>query len=201
MSVYKNKYRIESIRLKEWDYSNPWYYYVTINTKKHIHFFGKVANNKMVLNELGKIVNNEWMRTKELRKNVELDYYVIMPNHLHGIIIIDHNVKTTGSVVSKTVDDGKIKMNDVISQNKNESMHRIASTTLKSNSLGSIVGQFKSVCTKQLHSLRDNNFAWQPGFYDRIIRNDKELYKIRLYIQQNPLSWDLEKDLPENLDI
>ena len=78
-------------------------------------------------------------------------------------------------------------------------MHRIVSTTLKPNSLGSIVGQIKSVCTKQIHSMGYRKFAWQPGYYDRIIRDEKELYNIRKYIEQNPLKWYCEKDNSENI--
>lgn len=89
MTKFKNTFRIESARLREWDYSNPWYYYVTVNTKNHIHHFGKVENEKMILNDLGLIVELEWLKTKLLRTNVELDYFVVMPNHLHGVIIIN----------------------------------------------------------------------------------------------------------------
>ena len=89
MSKFKKIFRIESARLKEWDYSNPWYYYVTINTKNHIHHFGKVENGHIALNELGMAVGAEWLKTKSLRTNVELDYFVVMPNHLHGIIILN----------------------------------------------------------------------------------------------------------------
>lgn len=80
-------------------------------------------------------------------------------------------------------------------------MQRIVSTTLQANSLGSIIGQFKSICTKRIHTNDYENFAWQSGFYDRIIRNEKELYNIRKYIEENPLRWEIEKNTPENLTI
>lgn len=89
MTLYKNKYRVESARLHEWDYSTPWWYYVTICTKDMKHWFGKVHGGKMILNSIGKIIHEEWKRTEEVRQNVELDYYQIMPNHFHGIIIIN----------------------------------------------------------------------------------------------------------------
>jgi putative transposase len=184
MSLFQNKYRIEPARLKSWDYSKSWYYYVTINTKNHIRYFGKVINNKMVLNEIGKIVDKEWLKSGELRNNIELDYYVVMPNHLHGIIIIDSGVRK----------------DDPLDRLK-ETLQRSVSTTLLPNSLGSVIGQFKSMCTKQIHEKGYNNFAWQARFYDRIIRNEKELYKIRNYIQQNLLRWELNGGSSENLDI
>ena len=173
MSNNIKKYRIESARLKNWDYSTAWWYYVTINTKNHIEWFGIVENKKMYLNDIGKIVENEWLKTEMIRKNIELDYYIVMPNHLHGIIIINESVETT---------------------------RRAVSTTLQPNSLGSIIGQFKSICTKHIRRF-EPDFKWQSRFYDRIIRNDNELYKIRNYIEQNPLRWELDKNLPDNLEL
>jgi putative transposase len=89
MSKFKNTFRIESSRLKNWDYSNPWWYYITICAKGHKSCFGNIIDSKMILNELGIIANEEWKKTELLRAGVELDYYIIMPNHLHGIIIIN----------------------------------------------------------------------------------------------------------------
>lgn len=89
MTKFKNTFRIESARFKDWDYSTLWWYYVTINTKNHVHHFGRIVNEEMVLNELGLIAENEWLKTKSIRTNVDLDYYVIMPNHIHGIVIIN----------------------------------------------------------------------------------------------------------------
>lgn len=182
MTLYKNTFRIETARLKDWDYSNPWWYYVTINTNEHIDWFGTISKGEMQLNEIGKIIEEEWLRTKIVRKNIDLDYHVVMPNHIHGIIIINPNVETTGPVVSN-----KIIYNT-------ETTHRVVSTSLKPNSLGSVIGQFKSVSSKRIHSHGKNNFEWQSRFYDRIIRNEKELLKIRKYILDNPLKWEIEKD-------
>jgi hypothetical protein len=86
--LYRSKYRIESTRLKNWDYSTPWWYYVTICTQNFILWFGELKNDKMILNDIGKIVEEEWLKTKKIRKKVDLGYYVIMPNHFHGIVIV-----------------------------------------------------------------------------------------------------------------
>jgi putative transposase len=183
MGLFQNKYRIESARLKEWNYSNPWYYYVTVNTKNHIHFFGKVTNGKMILNELGKIVDEEWRRTKEIRMNIDLDYYIIMPNHIHGIIIINgvetHRVR---------LEENNLGING-----------DACDASLPKNCLSDIIRGFKSAATKQIIKNGCPDFAWQPRFYDRIIRNEKELFNIRKYIEENPLRWELEKDPPENI--
>ena len=128
------------------------------------------------MNNLGNIVEEEWLKTKEIRDIVELDYYVIMPNHLHGILIVK-DVETSRRDVSRVIETGQ----------------RPVSTQLKPNSLGSIIGQFKSVCTKRIHKIGLDQFNWQPRFYDHIIRNENDLRRIRTYIKNNPLQWELDE--------
>ena len=167
----KNKFRVESASLPEYDYSTGGWYFVTINTQNHTNFFGEIHKNKMILNEVGNIVESEWLTTPNIRKNVSLDYYVVMPNHIHGIIIIEGGKDPN---IEKPVKS--------LSQN-----------------LSSIVNGFKSAATSKIHKCEFTDFAWQTRFYDRIIRNEKELYFIRRYIEQNPLRWDLDDDIPENI--
>lgn len=88
MTLFNNKYRVESTRLKGWDYTSSGLYFITINTYKMKIFFGNVLNGEMILNEAGKIVDEEWKKTCELRNNVILDEYQVMPNHFHGIIAL-----------------------------------------------------------------------------------------------------------------
>ncbi|MBI9070620.1 MAG: transposase [Melioribacteraceae bacterium] len=88
--IYK-KFINKSIRLKSWDYSTPWWYFITICTCDRINYFGKIDNGKVILSEIGAIVNEEWINTELLRDYVELDEFVIMPNHFHGVIIINEN--------------------------------------------------------------------------------------------------------------
>lgn len=138
--------------------------------------FGEVRDGKMILNDLGIIVNEEWNKTREIRKNVDLDYYVIMPNHFHGILIIKY-IETTRWDVSRERKTGQ----------------RPVSTMFKPNSLGSIIGQFKSICTKRIGKFGFDNFKWQPRFYDHIIRDERNLHRIRMYIQNNPLKWEIDE--------
>lgn len=128
---------------------------------------GNVVDGKAILFSAGEIIYEEWKRTELLRCNVLLDEFVIMPNHFHGIIVITDKIE-------------------------NETSQRLVST-LKPNSLGSIIGQFKSVSTKRIHAEVNKNFSWQPRFYEHIIRNEKELYNIRNYIYLNPVKWELDK--------
>lgn len=174
------KYKIESARLKEWDYSKPWWYCITINTKDHKHYFGRIESDKMMLNDLGKIAETCWENIINHYPMVELDYYVIMPNHLHGIIILNSTVETGHA---PSLQQNNVKQND---------------SSANIPSLSNIIGSFKSAVTKQIHETGYPNFKWQRSFYDRIIRNETELFKIRKYIEQNPLKWDLENEL-ENL--
>jgi len=167
--LYKSKYRIESTRLNDWDYSTPWWYYITICTKNFKCWFGLIKSGKMILNQFGKTVEDEWLKTKSIRKNVDLDYYVIMPNHFHGIIIVEG------------VEYVKVET------------HRDASLRKVTNNLSNIIRGFKGSVTKQIHMLDYNSFQWQPRFYDHIIRNENDLPRIRTYIQNNPLKWELDE--------
>jgi len=91
--LYKNKYRIESARLKGWDYSSNGYYFITVCTKNRDCLFGNIVNGEMILSDIGKIVKTEWIKSFEIRAELFCDEYCIIPNHIHGIIIIDHPIK------------------------------------------------------------------------------------------------------------
>jgi putative transposase len=92
--LYKNKYRVESARLKNWDYSSPGGYFITICTKNRELYLGKIVNDEMVLSEMGQIVNNHWREIPIHFPHAQLDEFVVMPNHFHGIIKIENNVET-----------------------------------------------------------------------------------------------------------
>jgi putative transposase len=179
------KHQRKSIRLSEYDYSFPNWYYITICTYERRNLFGKINNDKLILNKLGKVVEEEWIKTKEIRKYVDLDYFVIMPNHLHGIIIIEQSIEDVGATRR-------------VAQNKEDrAIQRIAPTkkTLISNSLGSIIGQFKSKVTKRLREISGNSDLkiWQRNYYEHIIRNEIDLQNIRKYITLNPLKWEIDE--------
>ena len=90
MALYKGKYRIESTRLKNWDYSRNGNYFITICTLNREHFFGEVINGRMVLSEVGRFAEMFWSEIPEHFPYSSLDAFVIMPNHIHGIVVIDH---------------------------------------------------------------------------------------------------------------
>ncbi|OFY61219.1 MAG: hypothetical protein A2V50_01945 [Bacteroidetes bacterium RBG_19FT_COMBO_42_10] len=170
----------KTIRLQEYDYTFPGWYYITICTDERKNLFGIITNGKMIHNRAGNILEEEWIRTKEIRKNIDLDYYVIMPNHLHGIIIINSRGESNSP------------------QDKTGRM-QYAPTNVKfkspSQSLGAIVRGFKSAVTKRLREISGNPELkiWQRNYYEHIIRNDLDLHNIRQYIENNPLKWEIDE--------
>ena len=168
-------------RLKEYDYTQGGYYFVTICVNDRNDYFGIIKNAKCVLNDYGKTIKRILENIPVLYPYVNIDYYIIMPNHIHAIIIIDpaENV----SVVTSR---------DLSLTNKSKP---------KVKSLSEIIGAFKTMSSKELHKMGLKEFKWQRSYYDRIIRNEKELYQIRKYIEQNPLSLEIEQAFPDNLEL
>ena len=149
----------------------------TICTKNKEYFFGKIANKKTQLSQIGKIVSDEWVKTEQIRNNVCIGTWVVMPNHIHGIIVIDGNIKTHNDTDA---------CNASLRGYKNK-------FGAQYNNLSSMIRGFKSTTTKQIRSLGNYNFAWQPRFYDHIIRNERNLNRIREYIINNPAKWDMDE--------
>ncbi len=181
MTLFKNKYRVESTRLPAWNYSSAGYYYVTICTKDRAHFLGDVRTGDVALTEIGEIVAEEWLKTEIVRPNVKLDEWIIMPNHLHGILLITHQIKNV-----------ETPRRGVSTPQHTKTL--AASKKWAANTLGSIIGQFKGKCTKRIRAQGFNEFAWQMRFFDRIIRSEEALYKARHYIASNPVNWDKDQD-------
>ena len=178
MDKFKNTYRIQSARLQNWDYGSPGFYFITICTEGREHYFGKIQNAEMILNELGSIVNSEWIKTPALRPdmNLELDEFITMPNHFHGIILIGEN----------EFNGGRDAMHRV---STNETINKFGP---QSKNLGSIIRGFKSSVTTAAKKL-NIEFGWQERFHDHIIRSQKELMRISHYIMNNPNNWKDDK--------
>jgi putative transposase len=166
----------QSIRLKGYDYSQPGGYFVTICTRDRILFFED--------NNIKKIVETCWLEIPYHFPNVELDQWVIMPNHLHGIILLHDSRR--GEAFAENIDELRTP-----TANASPLRHPKGTTP---RSLSAIVQNFKSISTRRINQLQGTpgNSIWQRGFYDRIIRNQKELDRIRHYIEENPLKWELD---------
>ena len=184
--LFQNRYRIKSTRLPRWDYSQKGFYFVTICTRKNKHHFGKVKAGKMQLSKTGRIVQEAWLQTPRIRNYCKLDEWIIMPNHLHGIINLENVDSNRRDVAPQRLYKGK-----------NSRMSKISP---KQNSLPAIIRSFKSSCTRRINKrFPYSSFAWLPRYYDHIIRIDEEADRIREYIRNNPLKWEVDRNAPENL--
>ena len=181
--LFQNKYRVKSTRLSGWDYSENSSYFVTICIRDRKMFFGNIKDSEMVLSELGKFAEKFWLEIPKHFPFISLDEHVVMPNHLHGVIDID---KADGRDVACYVSTGDNK----------EFYSKISPTE---GSLGAIIRSFKSAVTREINKKSINtDFSWQSGFYEYIIRGEKDLNKIRDYIINNPANWAEDKNNPEN---
>jgi putative transposase len=183
--LYKNKYRIESARLKNWDYSTEGCYFVTICTQGRNHYFGGIDNGAMMLSEIGKIAEQFWGEIPNHFPFVHLDEWVIMPNHVHGIVVIDKSITTNNMELKKTADPVAAATVAAVVETPKLGV----STDWKPGTIGVIINQYKRICTIQSRKTNPK-FAWQPRFHDHIIRNNDELTRIQEYIVNNPANWD-----------
>lgn len=172
MKYDPNKHHRRSIRLKCYDYSQPGAYFVTIVTHQRQCIFGRIVDGKMRLNEWGEIAKQCWNEIPQHYPNVTLDEYVIMPNHIHGIIILNEN-----------------NTNDLIVGVQNFEPPRNEYQHIIPKSIGSIVRGFKIGVTKWFRQHTDIYTVWQRNYYEHIIRNETELQNIRQYILNNPMNW------------
>ena len=213
MTMFKDKYRVESIRLPGYDYPQPGAYFITIVTHNRQCSFGNIIDDEMMLNEFGVLVQNEWLKTGIIRPNINIDAFVIMPNHLHGIIIITDNDdghsrdsrdsrRDTLQRVSTITDTDTITNTDT-----NTDTDTITDTEMGTetdtgtieqfgkptkNSIPTIVRLFKSTTTKQINQMRQTPMQplWQRNYFEHVIRDDNELTRIHQYIINNPKRWE-----------
>jgi putative transposase len=189
---FNNKYRIEPARLKNWDYSRNAPYYITICTSNRECYFGEIKEETLILSEIGKIVYSEWLKTPEIRPdmNIELGEFIVMPNHFHGILIIGKNQ------FNDDVPNGRDAMHR--DSDGRDAMHGVSTNDMgnkyqnqfgpQSKNLSSIIRGFKSAVTVQARQIHAD-FGWQSRFYDHIIRNGKSYDNISQYIIDNPRKW------------
>jgi len=174
-----------SIRVRDYDYSQSGAYFITLCTKDRKCLLGEVVNGMVELTEIGRLVESVWLETATMRTRIELDAYVVMPNHFHAIFFIHDESGRTGAT------------------------HRVAPTKNHSGpagkpcrptgpvpgSVGAVMAQFKSLVTKRLNQTRpDLGSVWQRNYYEHVIRDEKSLHRIREYIATNALRWDLDRE-------
>jgi len=174
---YQSKYRTQSLRLQNWDYAWNAAYFITLCTDKKVCYFGEVEEGVVLLSSLGVLADVLWYEIKNHAENIELAGFVVMPNHIHGVLVLNNtsSVETRHalSLHGQHIGQGRF-------QNQGK------------NSISSIVGSYKSAVTKHAHRL-GFTFKWQAGFYDHIIRNQEAFNKIDEYISGNPKTWHDDK--------
>lgn len=198
---FRDKYRIPSNRLRGWDYASSGHYYVTIVTAGRNRLFGEIKNGEMILNDLGQIVYDEFFKSFELREELFLGEFVLMPDHLHAIVILDK---------SKCECSGHVGTHDRVGTHDHVETHGRASLPQPQpptpqfqrnpKSISSFVAGFKSSTIKRIDDWIDsnnvamakfnkNNPLWQSNYHDHIIRNETEYRHISDYIIRNPIEW------------
>ena len=174
-----------SIRLRGYDYSQAGYYFLTICTYRHVCLFGHIQNGEMRLNDYGRLAHDEWLKTAEIRRNVSLGAFVVMPNHVHGILIIHddslpipddrgtrHRVPTNGGSAGRA-----------------PTFEQFGKPT--SNSIPTIMRSYKAAVTGRIRQTSGSSgfSVWQRNYYEHVIRHEKAFLEISEYIKNNPLNW------------
>ncbi len=212
MKKFRNKYRTDSHRLKGYDYTLNGAYFITICTKNRKHYFGEIINHKMVLNELGTLATEEWQKSGIIRNNIIIDEFIVMPNHIHGIVFLNNNIQPNNDKLNDGERNGDERNDgerndgrDVLAKrlyenanenenaNKNENKYRgnhkkMSEISPSKKSISVMIRFFKrqtSIYGKKINP----DFQWQSNYYDHIVRNDKALNDIRKYIINNPRNW------------
>ncbi|MBU0649420.1 transposase [Patescibacteria group bacterium] len=184
-NLFQNKYRVPSARLPSWDYSSAGFYFVTICTKDRKEYFGDVNKEEMVFNDLGIIARKYWQEIPRHFAQVELDEYIIMPNHVHGIIKIRRDEALPRLYKGMPYSGSHVQMSKI---------------SPKQGSLAVIIGSYKSAVAKYIHQLQDSKkFQWQSRYYDAIIWDERSLQNIYEYIKNNPINWQYDRNNPEGL--
>lgn len=177
-------------RLADHNYSENGYYYVTVCSRDHGSIFGEIRSSRMVSNHIGEIVGVCWSEIPKHFPRSQLDAFVVMPDHIHGIVIIDDESADQISE-SKVVGDADLRPLRSDSLGKFKNPHNCDRSKML---LSKIIHGFKSSVTRTVHNkYPGTRFAWQKSFYDHIIRNEDDLMRIRSYIVSNPLRWSIDR--------
>jgi putative transposase len=202
MERFQNKYRIPSARLQNWDYGSNGAYFITICTKNKEHYFGNEetqcidnhAKCKMNLNELGKMANDNWEAIPNHFTYVELGSFVIMPNHMHGILIINkikyNNVETR--LIASPKDNAQTQL--IASPQDKEEKDGFAGdkNPMLNENISRIIRWYKGRCSFEMRKIHAD-FEWLSRYHDHIIRDSESFETIQNYIENNQSKWNEDK--------
>lgn len=189
-----------NLRLQGADYAQPGAYYVTICAHERKCLFGEVIEGCVLRNTLGQTVADEWLKTAEIRREVTLDTWVVMPNHLHGIVMIGHPTDRRGGGPWAATGGRQFDATAATGAEVGRTAERLLPSGPRPASLGAIIAGFKSASTRRINELRQTPGmpVWQRNYYEHIIRDERALGRIREYIVNNPLQWALDRENPVN---
>uniref|UniRef100_Q3ARJ0 Transposase IS200-like domain-containing protein n=1 Tax=Chlorobium chlorochromatii (strain CaD3) TaxID=340177 RepID=Q3ARJ0_CHLCH len=188
-----NIHHRRSIRLKDYDYTQVGLYFITICCQDRTCRFGRIENGEMILNEHGKIAHNEWMKTREIRPNVELGEFIVMPNHIHAIIRFLRRGELHSPNNNVVFDTPLPFDNGGVFKTPNNTGECNSPLRSPSQTVGAIVRGYKSSVTKQLGLMGFTEKLWQRNYYEHIIQNEQSYQTISEYIINNPAKWQDDK--------
>lgn len=175
-----------SVRLRQYDYSQAGVYFITLCTAGRQCLFGDIVDGEMMLNKIGQLTASEWERSMEIRKEIELDAWIIMPNHMHAVFLISHSssAPAAATLQPSSAPDASIRTMGSIKK-----------------SLSSLMQGFKSATTAKINVIRQMPYVpvWQRGLWEHVVRSEAELKRIRDYIAANPQQWDADSNNPAHL--
>ncbi|MCC7165367.1 MAG: transposase [Anaerolineae bacterium] len=204
MNPFTDRHHRRSIRLKGYDYTQAGAYYITIVTHQRQCFFGEIVNAEMKPSDLGQTALNCWLAISEHHPHADLDEFVIMPNHIHGIIVITDNARRgvpgkgvqLNAPTPPPASDAPGHTTKIPKPRDATNPFSVLSPHQKS--LGVIVRTYKAAVTTACRAMQRYDFGWQKNYYDHIIRNDRDLNRIREYIFNNPFNWHTDTENPNH---
>jgi putative transposase len=170
-----------SIRLKGYDYSSNGAYFLTICVRNYECLLGEIQDGQMILNQYGELVRAVWEDLPNQVSDIDLDEYVIMPNHFHAILVIDKSGNSAEIYENLDINDEKERRKMILPK---------------------VVGRFKMLAAKAINQSREiEGSFWQRNYYEHIIRSEEDCQKIREYIINNPMQWELDENHPSLVKI
>lgn len=184
-----------SIRLKDYDYAEEGAYFVTICTWNREFLFGEIQHGEVVLSKIGKIVQDYWLEIPKHFENVRLDEFVVMPNHIHGIIVLEKRVEYIQPLQNQN-DENKIVGVQYIEPTAGKSTAQGKYQHVTPKSIGSVIRSYKAIVTRWCRENSLEGLIWQRNYWEHVIRSEETLNKIRGYIIANPAQWEADPENP-----
>ena len=201
MTRASGEQRRRSIRLRGYDYTRPGAYFVTICTQSYVYLFGRIVAGKMVLNDAGRMVRGVWDELSVHYAGIETDAFSIMPNHIHGIVVVQPSAVGAGA---RACPDGEASSSDAGTSSPAAGSSRLGQpqgvAPTKTMSLPEVVHRFKTLTTRRYtDGVKHDGWkpfpgrVWQRNYWEHVVRSERELHRVREYIVNNPTKWESDR--------